>query len=64
MIDPGVHFGEQIGRRREMCLESPPRGSLARTERLDLAIAQQLEQFKTVGEAHVPHIIAGLTEIL
>jgi hypothetical protein len=47
-----------------MCFQGPPGGTLARTERLDLAIAQYLEQLKTFGEAHVPHIIAGLAEIL
>jgi hypothetical protein len=63
-IDHRVDSGKQIQRGREMCFVGLPRGVLARTERLDLAIAQQIEQLETVGEAHVPHIIAGLGEIL
>jgi hypothetical protein len=63
-IEPSAHPREQIERGREVCFQGPPGGTLARTEHLDLAIAQQLEQLKTFGKAHVPHIIAGLAEIL
>jgi hypothetical protein len=39
-------------------------GTLARAKRLDLILAQQFEQLKTVRQSHVSHIIAGLGEIL
>jgi hypothetical protein len=44
-------------------------GALARAKCLDLfflqgALAERLEQLKTVGETHVPNIIAGLAEFL
>jgi hypothetical protein len=39
-------------------------GPLTRAKRLDLTIAEQIEQLKAVGETHVPHIIASLAQFL
>jgi hypothetical protein len=50
--------GSEVGFHGEAC------GPLTRAKRLDLTIAEQIEQLKAVGETHVPHIIASLAQFL
>jgi len=59
-----LKFRELAGRSSEVGFHGEACGPFARAKRLDLTIAEQIEQLKTVGETHVPNIIASLAEIL
>jgi hypothetical protein len=55
---------EQFRRAGEVSFARPPSGTLAGAKRLDVAIAQKIEQLETVLEIHVSPMIASPAEIL
>jgi hypothetical protein len=58
-------FGRKIRGGEKVGFDGAAGGTFARAERLDhRVLSQQPQQLKTIGETHVPHIIAGLGEIL
>lgn len=55
---------EQLGRGGQVHFHVAACGPFTGTKRLDVAVAEQIEQIKTVAKTHVPHMIASLAEIL